>query len=95
MRNVEQVVRITLEKTPAGATHWSTRTLAAHLGTSTSAVACIWRAYELKSHRVESFKLSNDTHFIEKFEDIVGLYLNPPEHAMMLCCDENTQDSGI
>ena len=63
--NVEQVVRITLEKTPAGATHWSTRTLAAHLGTSASAVARIWRTHELKPHRVESFKLSNDMHFIE------------------------------
>ena len=72
--NVEQVVRITLEETPEGATHWSTRTLAAHVGTSASAVARIWRAHGLKPHRVETFKLSNDPRFIEKLEDIVGLY---------------------
>ena len=93
--NVEQVVRITLEETPEGATHWSTRTLAAHLGTSASAVARIWRAHGLKPHRVESFKLSNDPRFIEKLEDIVGLYLNPPEHALVLCCDEKTQIQAL
>jgi len=93
--NVEQVVRITLEETPQGATHWSTRTLAAHLGTSASAVARIWRAHGLKPHRVESFKLSNDPHFIEKLEDIVGLYLNPPENALVLCCDEKTQIQAL
>lgn len=93
--NVEQVVRITLEKTPQDATHWSTRTLAAHLGTSASAVGRIWRAHGLKPHRVESFKLSNDPCFIEKLEDIVGLYLNPPEHALVLCCDEKTQIQAL
>lgn len=93
--NVEQVVRITLEETPQGATQWSTRTLAAHLGTSASAVARIWRAHGLKPHRVESFKLSNDPHFIEKLEDIVGLYLDPPEHALVLCCDEKTQIQAL
>jgi transposase len=93
--NVEQVVRITLEETPEGATHWSTRTLAARLGTSASAVARIWRAHGLKPHRVESFKLSNDPRFIEKLEDIVGLYLDPPEHALVLCCDEKTQIQAL
>ncbi|MDP3609321.1 MAG: IS630 family transposase [Methylophilus sp.] len=93
--NVEQVVRITLEKTPTGATHWSTRTLAAHLGTSASAVARIWRAHGLKPHWVEFFKLSNDTHFIEKLEDIVGLYLDPPEHVLVLCCNEKTQIQAV
>lgn len=93
--NVEQVVRITTEQTPQGATHWSTRTLAAHLGTSASAVARIWRAHGLKPHRVESFKLSNDPLFIEKLEDIVGLYLDPPEHALVLCCDEKTQIQAL
>ena len=93
--NVEQVVRITLEQTPDGQTHWSTRTLAAHLGTNASAVARIWRAHGLKPHRVESFKLSNDPRFIEKLEDIVGLYLNPPEHALVLCCDEKTQIQAL
>ncbi len=93
--NVEQVVRITTEQTAQGATHWSTRTLAAHLGTSASAVARIWRAHGLKPHRVESFKLSNDPLFIEKLEDIVGLYLDPPEHALVLCCDEKTQIQAL
>jgi len=93
--SVEQVVRITLEETPVGATHWSTRTLAAHLGTSASAVARIWRDHGLKPHRVKSFKLSNDPRFIEKLEDIVGLYLDPPEHALVLCCDEKTQIQAL
>ena len=93
--HVQEVVRITLEETPQGATHWSTRTLAAHLGTSASAVARIWRDHGLKPHRVESFKLSNDPRFIEKLEDIVGLYLDPPEHALVLCCDEKTQIQAL
>jgi len=93
--NVEQVVRITLEEPPEGSTHWSTRTLAAHLGTSASAVARIWRAHGLKPHRIKSFKLSNDPHFIDKLEDIVGLYLNPPEQALVLCCDEKTQIQAL
>ena len=93
--NVEQVVRTTLEETPEGATHWSTRTLAAHLGISASAVGRIWRANGLKPHLVKSFKLSNDPRFIEKLEDIVGLYLDPPEHALVLCCDEKTQIQAL
>ena len=93
--NVQRVVRITTEQTPPGATHWSTRTLAAHLGTSASAVARIWRAYGLKPHRVESFKLSNDPLLIDKLQDIVGLYLDPPEHALVLCCDEKTQIQAL
>ncbi|MFZ5489713.1 hypothetical protein [Thiomonas sp.] len=84
--NVEQVVRFTIEETPEGATHWSTRSLAARLGISASTVARIRRAQGLKPHRVESFKLSNDPRFIEKLEDIVGLYLDPPEHATRWCC---------
>jgi transposase len=93
--NVEQVVRITLEETPAGATHWSTRTLAAHLGISATAVARIWRAHGIKPHRIKSFKLSNDPRFVEKLEDIVGLYLDPPEHALVLSCDEKTQIQAL
>ena len=93
--NVQEVIRITLEETPQGATHWSTRTLAEHLGTSASAVARIWRAHGLKPHRIESFKLSNDPRFIEKLQDIVGLYLDPPEHALVLCCDEKTQIQAL
>jgi transposase len=67
--NVQEIVRVTLEETLTGATHWSTRTLADHLGTNATAVARIWRAHGLKPHRVESFKLSNDPQFIEKLED--------------------------
>ena len=93
--NVQEVVRLTLHETPAGATHWSTRTLAAHMGTNATAVARIWRAHGLKPHRVESFKLSNDPRFVEKLEDIVGLYLDPPEHALVLCCDEKTQIQAL
>ena len=93
--NVKKVVRTTLEQTPKGATHWSTRTLAAHLGTNASAVARIWRAHGLKPHRVKSFKLSNDPDFVQKLEDIVGLYLDPPEHALVLCCDEKTQIQAL
>jgi len=93
--NEQQVVRTTLEQTPMGATHWSTRSLAAHLGTSAASVGRIWRAHGLKPHRVESFKLSNDKRFIEKLEDIVGLYLNPPEHALVLSCDEKTQIQAL
>ena len=91
----EQVVHTTLQQKPAGATHWSTRTLAAHLGTSASSVARIWRAHGLKPHRVRTFKLSNDKHFVEKLEDIVGLYLNPPENALVLSCDEKTQIQAL
>ena len=89
--SVQEVIRVTLEETPKGATHWSTRTLAEHLGTNATAVARIWRDHGLKPHRVKSFKLSNDPQFVEKLEDIVGLYLDPPEHALVLCCDEKTQ----
>jgi transposase len=93
--NVERGVRVTLEQSPEGATPWSTRSLAAHLGTSASAVARIWRAHGLKPHRIESFKLSNDPRCIEKLEDIVGLYLDPPEHALVLCGDEKTQIQAL
>ena len=92
--NVEQVMRITLDNIPTGATHWSARTLAAHLVTSASAVTRIWLAHGLKPHRIESFKLSNDTHFIEKLEDIVGLYLDPPEHTLVLCCSEKADSDS-
>jgi len=93
--NVQEVVRVTLEQTPPGATHWSTRTLAEHLGTNATAVARIWRDHGLKPHRIKSFKLSNDPRFIEKLEDIVALYLDPPEHALVLSCDEKTQIQAL
>ena len=92
---VEQVLVATLETTPADATHWSTRSLARHLGMSQSAISRIWRAFGLKPHLVETFKLSTDPQFIDKVRDVVGLYLNPPEAAMVLCVDEKTQVQAL
>lgn len=92
---VEQVLVTTLETTPADATHWSTRSLARRLGMSQSAISRIWRAFGLKPHLVEGFKLSTDPQFIEKVRDIVGLYVNPPEAALVLCVDEKTQVQAL
>jgi transposase len=91
----KEIVRMTLEQKPAGATHWSRTRMAAHAGVSASSVGRIWRAHGLKPHRVKTFKLSNDKHFAEKLEDIVGLYLNPPEHAVVLSCDEKSQIQAL
>ena len=85
---VERVLVTTLETTPKDATHWSTRSLARNLGMSQSAIARIWRAFGLKPHLVDTFKLSTDPQFIDKVRDVVGLYLNPPQAAMVLCVDE-------
>ena len=93
--SVEEVIRVTLNEPPEGATHWSTRTLAAHLGTNATAVARIWRDHGLKPHRIRTFKLSNDSNFIEKLEDIVGLHLDPPQQALVLGCDEKTQIQAL
>lgn len=93
--DVEKVLVKTLEETPANATHWSTRSMAAATGMSQSAVSKIWRAFGLKPHKVEDFKLSPDPQFIEKVHDIVGLYLNPPEAAVVLCVDEKTQIQAL
>jgi transposase len=92
---VERVLVMALEETPTDATHWSTRSLARQLGMSQSAISRIWRAFELKPHLVDTFKLSTDPQFIEKVRDIVGLYLNPPEAAMVLCVDEKTQVQAL
>jgi len=89
--HVERVITTTLEAAPPNATHWSTRRLAAHLGMSQSAVSRIWRAFGLEPHRSEAFKLSRDPLFIDKVRDVVGLYLNPPERALVLCVDEKPQ----
>src|SRR5712692_3664690 len=86
-----RVIVTTLEETPVDATHWSTRSLAKATGMSQSAVSRIWRAFGLKPHLTESFKLSPDPQFIDKVRDIVGLYLNPPEAAVVLCVDEKSQ----
>jgi transposase len=93
--HVERVISTTLESTPENATHWSTRGLAAHLGMSQSAISRIWRAFGLQPHRSEVFKLSRDPRFIEKVRDVVGLYLAPPDHALVLCVDEKPQIQAI
>jgi transposase len=92
---VENVVTLTLENKPKDATHWSTRSLAKKAGLSRSSVARIWRAFGLRPHRSESFKLSTDPLLIEKVRDIVGLYLNPPDRAVVLCVDEKPQIQAL
>ena len=92
---VEAVLVKTLETTPRDATHWSTRSMAAGTGLSRPTINRIWRAFGLQPHRAESFKLSNDPQFIEKVRDIVGLYLNPPERALVLCTDEKAQIQAL
>jgi transposase len=92
---VEDVVTQTLESQPAVATHWSTRGMARAAGLSQTAVARIWRAFGLKPHRHETFKLSTDPFFVEKVRDVVGLYLDPPERAVVLCVDEKSQVQAL
>lgn len=92
---VKAVLETTLHTTPPGATHWSTRMMAKKLGISHSSVARIWVAHGLQPHRVESFKLSKDKHFVEKLTDVVGLYLNPPDKALVLCVDEKSQIQAL
>ena len=94
-RLTQGVVTMTTRQQPSNATHWSTRTMAAAVGISEASVRRIWRAHGLKPHRVETFKISNDPAFAEKLEDIVGLYLNPPEHALVLCVDEKSQIQAL
>jgi transposase len=93
--DVERVIVKTLEETPRDATHWSTRSMADATGMSQSAISRIWRAFGLKPHLVETFKLSPDPQFIEKVRDIVGLYLNPPDAAVVLCVDEKSQIQAL
>ena len=89
---VEQVVTATLEQEPPdGGTHWSTRMMAARTGLTQTAVSRIWRAFELKPHKVDYWKLSTDPHFVDKLYDVVGLYLDPPERALVLCVDEKSR----
>src|SRR4051794_6447453 len=92
---VEQIVIQTLESTPRGQTHWSTRELAKASGLSRMTISRIWRAFGLQPHRSESFKLSPDPLLIEKVRDIVGLYMNPPEHALVFCVDEKSQIQAL
>ena len=89
------IVRKTTTQKPPAATHWSTRSLAAELDTSPSMVQRVWKAHHLQPHRTKTFKLSNDPRFAEKLVDVVGLYLNPPEHAIVLCVDEKSQIQAL
>jgi len=88
---VAALVTRTLETTPRDATHWSTRSMAKATGLSQSTVSRIWRAFGLQPHRVEGFKLSTDPFFVDKVHDVVGLYLDPPERALVFCVDEKSQ----
>ena len=93
--DVKQLVQMTTQSKPEAATHWSTRTLAVELGVAPSTVWRHWHAHGLKPHVVRGFKVSRDPHFVEKLEDIVGLYMSPPEHALVLCCDEKSQVQAL
>src|SRR5580692_12027639 len=93
--DVERILTMTLESTPPDATHWSTRSFAQRVGLSQSSISRIWRAFGLQHHRSETFKLSTDPLFIAKVRDIVGLYLEPPDRALVLCVDEKTQIQAL
>jgi transposase len=92
---IERVVVATLERTPADATHWSRTSMASESGLSKSTVGRIWKAFRLKPHQVDTFKLSNDPQFIDKVRDVVGLYLDPPEKALVLAVDEKSQIQAL
>src|SRR4051812_41386664 len=92
---VDAVITTTLESTPKDATHWSTRSMAKHVGLTQTAVSRIWRAFGLQPHRQDTFKLSRDPLFVDKVHDVVGLYLNPPERAVVLCVDEKSQIQAL
>jgi len=93
--DVARLVELTTQSKPKAATHWSTRTMAAELGVSAASVSRHWRANGLKPHIVRHFKVSRDPNFVQKLEDIVGLYMSPPEHALVLCCDEKSQVQAL
>ena len=93
--DVERVIAKTLEQTPRDATHWSTRSMAEATGISKSSISRIWRAFSLQPHRVDTFKLSNDPLFVSKVRDIVGLYMDPPDKALVLCVDEKSQMQAL
>jgi hypothetical protein len=92
---IKQVVQMTLHEKPPKATHWSGRSMAAAAGISYSSVQRIWRAHGLKPHLVKTFKVSRDKHFPAKVEDVVGLFLDPPDKALVLCVDEKRSHGGV
>ena len=94
-KKVKQIVDMTLQTKPKGATHWSCRTMAKHHGVSAATVQRIWDAHGLQPHRVRKFKLSRDPQFVEKLTDVVGLYLNPPDKALVVCVDEKSQIQAL
>src|SRR5438105_164669 len=91
----QKILDTTLKTKPSGETHWSVRTLARHLGLSRTMVHRVWQSFEIQPHRVEKFKISHDPNFEEKVRDIVGLYLNPPDRALVLCVDEKSQIQAL
>jgi len=95
VKKVQQIVTATLHTTPKAATHWSCRTMAKAQGVSAATVQRIWEAHGLQPHRVATFKLSRDPRFVEKLTDVVGLYLNPPDKAVVLCVDEKSQIQAL
>jgi transposase len=94
-KTIQQIIDTTLHTTPPGMTHWSCRTLAAKVGISKSMINTVWQSHHLQPHRVETFKLSRDPRFLEKLTDVVGLYLNPPDKAIVLCVDEKSQIQAL
>src|SRR6266478_3033713 len=94
-QDIERIVDATLQTKPAGATHWSCRTMAKAQGVSKATVNRIWQSHQIKPHLTQGFKLSRDPHFLEKLTDVVGLYLNPPEKALVLCVDEKSQIQAL
>ena len=92
---VEEIINATLQTKPRGATHWSCRTMAETQGVSKATISRIWQSHGLKPHRIKGFKLSRDSRFLQKLTDVVGLYLNPPEKALVLCVDEKSQIQAL
>jgi transposase len=92
---IERIVDATLQTKPAGSTHWSCRTMAKAQGVSKATVNRIWQSYQIKPHRIKRFKLSRDPNFLQKLTDVVGLYLNPPQKALVLCVDEKSQIQAL
>ena len=93
--DVEEVIKLTLESLPQDATHWSTRAMARQSGMSQTAISRIWRAFGLKPHLVDTFKISSDPFFVEKVRDVVGLYMSPPQNAIVFCVDEKSQIQAL